>query len=143
MSGFSFTEYESGDRIFTINAESFYLRNKKVEPFGFRIALGKSAELEGVEVIFYRDDKQISRIWSKSAIMDMMKKDIVFQGKPVLITEDKRTLSAEKIVWDNFQNKLSAEEGCAIAAGGKMRFGDKINTDIELKDFTIAEESNG
>ena len=140
MDEFEFTEYNAGDKAFTLKAKKFYLRNKKVKPFGFRIAFGKAAEMEDVKVIFYKDNKPISQLHSRTAIMDQKNKNIIFQNKPVLVTKDGRTLSARKIIWNNFKKRLEAKGGCMLGADSKRRSADKINTDVELKDFTITGE---
>jgi hypothetical protein len=140
MTGFQFTEYNGKDKAFVINAEKFYLRNKKVRYFGFRVALGKSAELEGVEAEFYEGDKLVSRLHSNAAAMDIKDKNIVFEGAPVLITEDKKMLSAKRIAWDNSQRRLSAEGRCVLAAAGKRHRARRVNADAGLTDFTITGE---
>ncbi|MCM8781476.1 MAG: LPS export ABC transporter periplasmic protein LptC [Candidatus Omnitrophica bacterium] len=143
MTGFQITEYNRGEKSFTISAERFYLRNKKVKPFGFRIAHGKSAELERVEVIFYKDNKPISYLYSKTAVMNVKRKDVIFEGKPALITQDMKTLSAQKIIWNNFQKRLIAEGSCSLGAEGKRYKGGRIDTDIELKNFNITDKETG
>ncbi len=140
MTGFQFTEYYKGTKDFALNAERFYLRNKKVKYFDFRIAIGKSIEMEGVEVTFYKANKPVSHLYSNAAIMDANKKNIVFQGKPVLFTEDRRTLSAREIFWNNSEKRLSAEGGCILGADGKRQSGDAINADVELKNFIVTDK---
>ena len=144
ISGFEFTEYAKGGRKFSIKAEKFFLKNKLVKPFGFRIATGKTAELKGVDVVFYREGKPVSSIYSKAAVMDMRKKDILFEGKPALVTEDKRTLSARTITWNNFERRISAKGNCILGADGKRYLARSIDSDIELKDFAFkGEQTNG
>jgi len=140
MTGFEFTEYNAKDKAFTLKAKKFYLRNKKVKPFGFRIAFGKSAEMEDVKVIFYKDNKPISHLYSHTAIMDQKNKNIVFKDNPALVTKDGRTLSARKIIWNSFKKRLEAKGGCILGADGKRRSADKINTDVELRSFTVIGE---
>ena len=140
IEGLRFTEHNKKNKVFSIKADRFYLRNKSVRPFNFRVALGKSAELENVEVTFYKGTKPVSYLNSKSAIMDIRKKDIIFEGRPSLVTEDRNTLTAKKFVWNNFKNRLDAKGACVLGKEGRRYFGDVVNTDIELKDFTIVEE---
>lgn len=142
IADFKFTDYVSGKKNFTVNAEKFYLRNKKVNPLGFRIAAGKSVEMEKVGMVFYKDGSPVSRITSKYASMDMKNKNIIFEGHPALITEDKRILAAEKIVWDNNKKSLYAQDRCVLGAGGKRYLADRIDSDVELKNFSIDGKSD-
>lgn len=137
ISGFSLTEYDSGNKTFTINAEKMFLRKKKISPFGFRVALGKSAQMDGVEIIFYKDNQPVSNLASQKATIDIAKKDIIFDGKPIMMTQDKRMLGADKITWDNSAKQLVAQGRCFIAAEGKIYNGKTINSDVELKNFTM------
>ena len=143
ITGFQFTGYSFGNKIFTINAERLYLRNRKVKPFGFRIAFGKLAEIEEVCVTFYKDNKPVSRLNSNQATMDMKRKDIIFHGKPVLVTEDYKVLTAESFTWNNAQMRLEAKDKCSLGAEGKIRRATSIATDVEIKDFTISGEETG
>lgn len=138
--GFQFTEYTNGKKSYSLQAENFYLRNKLVKPFGFRIAFGKSAELGGVTVTFYRDDRPVSTLYSRGAVLDVRHKDIIFEGNPALLTGDKRTLSAKKIFWSNTARRLTAEDRCILGAEGKRYSAARINTDVELIDFTLINE---
>ena len=141
MTGFQFTEYSQGKKYFTVDAEKFYLRNKKVNPLGFRIALGKCAELENVKVVFYADNRPVSYLTSRTAILDSKNKDMVFQGKPLLITEDKRVMEADTIGWNNADRRLVAYDHCMIGAEGTTRRADSISTDAALRDVTIGHRS--
>ena len=49
MTGFSFTEYDQGCRKFEVNAGKFFLRNKKVKPFGFRVMRNIETEHSGTQ----------------------------------------------------------------------------------------------
>lgn len=137
ISGFSLTEYDSGNKAFTINAEKMFLRKKKVRPFGFRVALGKSAQMDDVEIIFYKDNQAVSNLASQKATIDIAKKDIIFDGKPIMMTQDKRMLGADKITWNNSTKQLFAQGRCFLAAEGKIYNGKTINSDVELKNFTM------
>lgn len=137
ITGFQLVGYDKANKLFVVNAKEMYLRNRKIEPFGFRLAIGKSAELENVEATFYKDNEQISCLYSKSAVMDIKKKNILFDGKPFLITKDKKTLSAEKIAWDNAQRSLVAEGRCVLGMDGKNQAVSLVKTDVGLDNFTI------
>lgn len=140
ITGFELTEYNAGKKVFTVKAEKFYLRNKKIQPFGFRIATAKSADLEKIEATFYKDNKPVSYLYSKTGIMDRKSKNIIFNGRPGLITEDKKTLSAQKITWDNAHKRLLAEGRCVVGIAGNNQIMDSVNTDIELSSFTVTDK---
>lgn len=137
ITGFQLIGYDKGDKLFVVSAKEMYLRNRKIKPFGFRLAINKSAELEGVEVIFYKNNEQVSCLYSKSAIIDIKNKDILFNGKPFLITKDKKTLSAEKISWDNTQRALIAEGRCILGMDGKNQSASFVQADTGLNNFSI------
>jgi hypothetical protein len=140
MTGFQFTEYIGGRKSVSIRADKLYVRNRKFSPLGFRISLAKSAELEGVDATFFKDNKPVACLHSKTAVMDKKNKDIRFQGSPLLLTGSHRALEAQEIYWNNTERKLYAKGNCALGADGAMHKGASITTDVELQNFTVNNE---
>jgi hypothetical protein len=137
--GFEFTKYVSGKKYFTLTAEKFYLRDRKVKYLGFRIPFGKSSELEAIKVTFYKDNIPVSYLSSRNAFMDMKRKNILFEGDSMIITQDKSILSANKIFWQNADMRLRAEGDCFLGEHGRTYTDNIITTDAELKNFKIGE----
>jgi len=143
IDGFQLTEYNSEGKSFTIDAEKFFIRNKQIKPFGFRIALSKTAELEDVKVTFYKNGEVISYMKSGTASMDTKSRDCVFENKAVLITKDRRILDADRIIWDNSQRTLLAKGDCSLGADGKRQNADVIHTDIGLTNYSLKNTKTG
>ncbi len=137
IDGLELTEFNQGVRVFTLKAKQLYLRNKKVEPFGFRIALGKTAELEDVYVTFYANGEPVSCLHSNKAILDKKNKNITFQGKPLMLGKNHRALSAKEIKWDNANRSFQAQGNCVLSEDGMEHRAEAIKTDIDLNNFSI------
>jgi lipopolysaccharide assembly outer membrane protein LptD (OstA) len=69
--------------------------------------------------------------------MDIRKKDIIFEGRPALITEDKKVLGGDKITWNNNSQRLFAQGRCFIGAGGETKEADRVHADVALNNFTM------
>lgn len=136
IDGFQFTEYDSGQKCFSIRARTGSVYGKKVRPLGFRVGLGRSFELEDVTVTFYKDGSPIAYLTSLYAVMDKTNKNIAFEGNPVVITKERRVLDARQIIWDNTQRRFIAKGNCLFSADGEARRADIVHADFELKDVS-------
>jgi len=138
---FSFIEYmpsEAGAEM----KKSFELSGRKLETKNprlgiFRINIGKIVELESPEINFYKDNIAALKAKANAGVMNPINKDISFRGNVFLNTKDKRTLTCDKLRWDNEEKRLLAEGDCILKAGGEVISAEKIKTDIELKDFEV------
>lgn len=138
IDGFEFTKYAAGKRIYSLNAQKLYLRDKNLGYSGLRIGLLKQAELEGVKVTFFdQEGRVVSYLNSKSATIDSKRKNISFHGAPALITQDRRVLSAQRIDWEDSQKQLLAQGSCFLGAEGKGYSAPSIKTDPALKIFQV------
>jgi len=135
--GFEFTKFVKGQKVFTVRAEKTYLRDKKMEQFGFCLGPFKVTSLEDVQLTFFENNQPISRLASKYAVMDLQKKDFVFTGSPALFTADKSALGAERISLNAAQNNLRAQGNCFLAARGESIVAKEIITDPLLKNFQV------
>ncbi len=140
MTGFQLTAYDSGKKSMLIRADKLYVRNRKINPLGFRIALGKSAELEEVDATFFKDNKPVACLHSKTAVMDKKRSNILFKGRPFLLTGSQRSLKAREIFWDNSESKLFAKGNCALGIDKTVHKGATVTTDVELRDFQVTSE---
>ncbi len=134
-----FTGMNQGSKIFTLKAKQLLLRNPKVEPFGFRVAIGKTAELQDVNVAFYCNEKPVSYLHSNKAVLDKKSKNIVFQGKPLMLTKKHRSLSARQILWDNLSCSIQAKGDCILSGAGIDQRAEAIKTGIDLNNFSVTE----
>lgn len=137
IEGVEFSEFKEGSKIFTLNAKALYLRNRKVEPMGFRVALGKDLELQDVNASFFLNGEPVSCIHSNTALFDKEKKNVTFQGRPFLLTKDHRALSADEIKWDSGAKVFRARGNCALSADGVSQRAEAITADINLNSFSI------
>lgn len=135
---FTFTGYTQTDngvqKTFVISGRKLQTANPKIGIF--RIAIGKVVELEKPKITFYKNNLPISSASSKTGVMNSFK-GIDFCGNVGLITEDKRTLSCNKLKWNKEGKYLLAEGNCILRAEGKAVKAEMIKTDIELKNFDV------
>lgn len=136
MEGLELTEFNQGVKVFTLKAKQLYLRNKKVEPFGFRIALGKTAELEDVNMAFYANGEPVSFLYSNKATLDKKNKNIIFQGRPSMLTKNHRALTAKQIKWDNASQSIQAQGNCVLSGDGMEHRAETIKADVNLNNFS-------
>lgn len=137
LEDFSFTEFTQTDKGME---KTFELCGKKLQTKSpkigiFRIAIGKVVELENPMVKFYKNDLLISIASSKTGAMNFLNKGINFYGNVALITEEKRTLSCDKLKWNNEEKYLLAEGDCILKSDGRTVKAEVIKTDIELNNF--------
>jgi hypothetical protein len=137
MRGFQFTKYVFGKKIYTVNADTFSLKDKKLGFGSFTTSLAKTTELQHVEVTFYNDNKPVSTIVSMFAEMDMKQKNLIFYGTPSLMTEDNKALSADKMIWRDASNNLLAQGRCFLGVSGQTVTAERITTDVGLNNFSI------
>ncbi|MBI5555568.1 MAG: hypothetical protein HY920_06950 [Elusimicrobia bacterium] len=142
IEGFELTEFNQGKIVFILKAKQLCLRNRKVMPFGFRVALGKSAELQDVDMTFYLNGEPVSCLHSNKALLDKKRKNIVFQGKPAMLTRNHRVLSAQELKWDNDSRSIQAQGNCVLARDGVNQYAEAITTDIDLNNVTVATHKN-
>jgi hypothetical protein len=133
IEGFELIEYYKGMKVFSLKAKQLYLRNRKVEPFGFRVALGKTAELQDVDVTFFANNEPVSCLHSNKAILNQKDKSIIFQDKPFMLTKNHRSLSAKEIKWDNISRSIHAQGNCVLSGDGVSQQAESIQTDITLE----------
>jgi hypothetical protein len=133
------TGTSQGAKVFSLKAKQLLLRNPKIEPFGFRVAIGKTAELQDVNVAFYLNEKPVSYLHSNTAVLDKKSKNIVFQGKPLMLTKDHRSLSAREIQWDNLNRSIQAKGDCVLSGAGIKQHAEAIKTEIDLYNFSVTE----
>ncbi|MFA5119392.1 MAG: hypothetical protein WC695_11205 [Candidatus Omnitrophota bacterium] len=139
MEAVEFTGISEGSKVFTLKAKQLLLRNPKIEPFGFRVAIGKAVELQDVSVAFYLNGKPVSYLHSNTAVLDKKSKNIVFQGKPLMLTKEHRSLSAREIQWDNLNRSIQAKGDCVLSGNGIDRHAEAIKTEIDLNSFSVIE----
>jgi hypothetical protein len=138
IDGFEFTKYISGKKVYTLNADRLYFRDKKIDYLGLRIGLLKQAQLESVEVTFFDNQgRPASYLNSASAILDVNHKNISFLGSPSLITQDRKVLSAKSISWEDSRKQLSAQGKCFLGIDGHSYSAQTIETDPALKSFKL------
>jgi hypothetical protein len=142
ISGFQFQRFDKGKKIYSLTAESFYLRNKKIMPFRFSVSLQKCAELINAKCEFYRNSSSVSEVFSRRAIMDMQKKDIIFVEAPAVVTQDKKVLTAEAITWNDKIQRLLAKGDCVLTDGNRHIKADSIEADIDLTKLDIKGEQD-
>jgi hypothetical protein len=138
VSGFEFSRYEKGKKLFTVNAREAYLTDKKIPRLGFCLGPFKTTRLEEVKVVFFADNQPASRLISQYATMDLRKKDFIFEGSPALLTRDNRLLSAESIAWDGKAKLLRAQGNCFLGAADKQVSAEALTTDCLLKNFQLS-----
>lgn len=143
LEDFDFTEYtltDSGEeKSFVISGKKLQTANPKIGIF--RIAIGKIVELENPTVTLYKDNLPVSIISSKAGTMNTLNKGIEFYGNAGLITKDKRTLTCDKLKWNNEEKFLLAEGNCILSAEGKAIKAEMIKTDTGLKDFNVVSKN--
>ena len=145
---FTFTEYtktdNGGEKSFVVSGKKLQTANPKIGIF--RIGIGKVIELEKPEITFYEDNLPISIAGSKTGVvnsLNTLNKGIIFYGNVTLITEDKRTLTCNKLEWNNGRKYLLAEGNCILKAEGETIKADIIKSDIVLNDFIIVAKNRG
>jgi hypothetical protein len=148
----SFTEYtDSGsNKKFTINGKGLGLANKR---FGiFLIASAKVLRMADAEVVFYTKNTPDSVLRAKRAMFDAPldgKNDIVkalsrpveFSGDISVLTEDRRTLTCDRLIWDSAKGRFFANGRCVLTYEGNVVKGDSGQTDVLLKDFNFKTDS--
>ena len=138
---FSLTAYADNQKSFTIQGKKLCAKNRKVGIF--RVALGKVAEINDVQVIFYENNEPVSHLISSDGAMDLLTKDVDFYGNIALITEDKRTLTCDSLKWDNEGEFLLAKGNCILRVEGKTARGSLIKTDVGLRNFDVTSKRTG
>lgn len=142
IEGIELIGYNQGTKVFTLKAKQLCLRNREIKPFGFRVALGKSTELQDVDMTFYLNGEPVSCLHSNKALLDKKRKNIVFQGKPAMLTRSHRALSARELKWDNDSRSIQAQGNCVLSIDGVNQYAEAITTDIDLNNVTVAAHKN-
>lgn len=145
LEDFTFTEYTKTDngvqKGFELYGKKLQTKNPKIGIF--RVAIGKEMELEKPRITFYKDSLSVSTASSNTGIINPLNKGISFFGNVGLITEEKRTLTCNKLKWNNKQRYLLAEGNCILKAEGRTIESETIKTDVELKDFDVVSKNRG
>ncbi|HNQ51076.1 MAG TPA: hypothetical protein PKL03_06530 [Candidatus Omnitrophota bacterium] len=138
--GFEVSQFNGPDKVFTLKADRLLYRKGKVKPFGFRFALLRSVELEKAEIVFFKDNKPIANLISDTAQLDPRTKNVIFTGKPVLMTETRRVLSANQIAWNNKDKKLLAKGDCYLGLDNGAKSAKIIVTEPGLTTYEVRDE---
>ena len=155
LDNINFTEYTDRgiNKKFTINGKAMGVAPKR---FGiFLIGPFKVLQITDPEVIFYNKNAQASVLRAKKAVFDTpfnnendkdnmiraLSRRVEFTGGISVITEERRTLTCDTLVWDSSKGRFSASGRCVLTYEGKIVKGDLGETDVLLKDFSFKNES--
>ncbi|MDD5348245.1 MAG: hypothetical protein PHT59_06510 [Candidatus Omnitrophica bacterium] len=137
---FQISQYIGPERSFTLKADKLFWRSQRVKPFGFRFALARSMELERAEIIFYKGDVAVANLISDTALLDPKTKNVVFSGKPMLMTGTRRMLKADRISWSKNENRLTARGNCFMGLDKATARAAGIIADPQLDTYTLIDE---
>ena len=151
---FVFTEYKdmsdgTEEKKFTIQGKRLGIESKKLG--FFRVALAKAICIKDAEVTFYENNMPVSTLWAEEAVSDIpfdadgisaaLTRRIDFSGGIILMTEDKRTLTCDKLRWDKEEDCLFASGNCVLGYEGRRVRADLIKTDPTLRIFDISKDT--
>jgi hypothetical protein len=149
---FSYEEYlNAGEKKFTIEGRRIHTAGKGFSVL--RVNAVQTIELKDVRVTFYEKNTPLSIMCAKKAVLNTIpakEKNILkaftsridFRDSVSVMTKERRTLTCERLIWDNKQNRFSAKEGCELSYDGRSVKADIIDSDIELKRFNFKNEKN-
>lgn len=148
----SFTEYvdNGSNKKFTINGKGLGVTAKRLGIF--LIAPAKVLQMTDVEVVFYTQNTPGSVLRAKRAIFDTpldgkndmikaLSRPVEFAGDISVLTEERRTLTCNTLMWDSAEGRFSASGRCVLTYEGKIVKGDSGETDVLLKDFSFKTDS--
>lgn len=142
--GFSFTEYDEEGGHFTLSADNFQIRNKKIR--FFRTAMFKEAVMENARVDFFRDNELVSSISSRWAILDLVRMSASFTGSVSVRVGDDKLLECEKLVWSRKAGTIKVTGAFVYREKGKVIRGAGLYSDIFMSKVNIIrrrEEEDG
>ena len=135
ITGFSLTEYISGQKKVAIKAEEASIRPKIIG--FFKTPLIKETHMVRPEIFFFTEAKLVSHIMADSGKMNMGNKKIILKEGVFLVTPDGKRLSAKQMSVDPKSGLLSVKGIFTLKKGGEIIKGKGLKSDIELKDFKI------
>ena len=149
FSDFDFTEYTTfAQKKFTVKGKKLSVENKK---FGFLIfAPANAVYIKDAEIVFYEGNRPVSSIWAKIAVLNKpfdrknmaaaFVERIEFSDSIGMITEDRRTLTCEKLEYDNARGRILASGKCKLRYKGESARADIIDSDVKLQDFNLKKD---
>lgn len=131
---FDFTKYDKDKKIYRISGKKITGQNKR---FGiFRIAIGKVLEIKDAQVTFYEYDKPVSYLSSSFGEMDLATSELNLSKRPCMITEDKKILICDNIIYSEESN-ITGNGNCILKAQGEIVKADIIKADIKLNNYQV------
>lgn len=101
--------------------------------------------LTGVHVDFYNATGDTIRSWltAEEGVVDPETRDLVAQGSVLIETREGQTLETEKLRWDNERGKVISNHYVRLTNGENVIEGVGIESDPELKAYTIHSHVKG
>lgn len=138
--GVTFTEYDEGGRSFTLSADSFEIRNKKVR--FFRTAMFKEAVMENVKLDFYQDNQWASSIQGQQAVMDVARMAALFTGAVTIRARGDKSLESESLSWSRQTGAIRVDGSFVYREGKKTIQGTGLYTDNNLSTLNFLQPAD-
>lgn len=142
---FNISEYK-GDCLISIEGKWLGLESR--EMVFFKTALVKDIAVKDIKVTFKEKDKIVSTITANKAVLKIpsgekdivsgiFKNDIVFSKNVKLVTNDRKVLLADRLVWDTSDDSLVGSGRCSIRDRGKLFRYNVVQTDLRLDNYRM------
>jgi LPS export ABC transporter protein LptC len=130
ITGFTLSEYFAGAKRMEIKTEKAQIRPKIVG--FFKTPLMKEAHMVKPQIIFFSNDKEISRIDASCGKMNMSNKRIFLKGDVKLKAADGRSLLTESLAIEPKNGFIATNGKFQIKRNGEIIKGRRLRTDIGL-----------
>lgn len=136
LKDFSFTKFDKDKKLFSLSGARLEIKGSKIGIFRFNPK--KVAEIQNAQIIFFKDNKPVSKATASRGIYEpVLGKINLLEGVIFETIDRKRQLTSDSFSFNTANNHILSENTCIMTAGEPIVKAKSIRCDIDIEDITV------